>query len=144
MYFRSSSGSHEHSEGTRKNFSHRMTHIKPADPVSINETRQPSFDNNHATSGAENAGPANVPALKIAVASPRSLTGNHCLTTFPEVGKEAASPAPRASLVASIPPNVVETPVSIPDIDQIVTDKPLTNRVPMRSIIQPQGRRKKQ
>jgi hypothetical protein len=85
-----------------------------------------------------------VPALKIAVASPRSLAGNHCRTTFPAVGKEAASPAARANRVVNIPPNAVATPVSIPAIDQIVTDNALTKRVFMRSVIHPQCSRKTQ
>src|SRR5450631_1466012 len=144
MYFRSSSGSQEHSEGDRKNASHNATQTKPRDPVIMNDMRQPCVSNSHATRGAENAGPANVPALKIAVASPRSLAGNHCLTTLPEVGNEAASPAPRANLVANMLPKVAATPVSIPAIDQIVTDKPLTQRVPIRSAIQPQSKRKRQ
>src|ERR1035438_3950621 len=102
MYFRSSSGSQEHSEGNQKNASHNATHTKPRDPVIMNDMRQPCVSNNHATSGAENAGPAKVPALKIAVASPRSLAGNHCRTTLPEVGNEAASPAPSAKRVANM------------------------------------------
>src|SRR5258708_21919066 len=110
----------------------------------MNEKRQPSLSKSHATNGAEKAGPAKVPALKMAVARPRSFGGNHCLTTLPEVGNEAASPAPKANLLANIPKKLVATPVSIPAMDQIVTDKPLTVRVPRRSDIHPQSRRKMQ
>src|SRR5580704_9219340 len=110
----------------------------------MKDTRQPSFSNSHATKGAEYAGPAKVPALKIAVASPRSLAGNHCRTTLPDVGNEAASPPPRANRVTNMLPKVAATPVSIAAIDHIVTEKPFTHRVPMRSAIQPQNKRKKQ
>src|SRR5580693_7478610 len=140
MYRRSCSGNHGHSAGARKNFSHRITQIKPTDPVIMNETRHPSFTSNQATRGAENAGPA----LKMAVASPRSAGGNHCLTTLAEVGNEAASPAPNANRVASMPPKLVAIPVNIPAMDQSVTDNPLTHRVPMRSDIQPQSKRNRQ
>src|ERR1700722_13661539 len=144
MYFRSSSGSQEHSEGGRKNFNHKITQTNPSEPVIMNETRHPSFSNSHATRGAENAGPAKLPALKMAVASPRSFAGNHCRMTLPEVGKEAASPAPRANRVASMLPKVAATPVSIPATDQIATDKPLIMRVPARSDSHPHSKRKRQ
>src|ERR1700728_4104062 len=107
----------------------------------MKDTRQPSFSNNHATRGAEKAGPAKLPALKMAVATPRSFAGNHCRTTLAEVGNDAASPAPRASLVINMPANVVATPVSIPAIDHSVTERPFTHRVPMRSDNQPQSNR---
>src|ERR1700686_1093006 len=129
MYFRSSSGSQEHSAGGRKNLTHKNTQTNPREPVIMKETRHPSLSNSHATRGAENAGPAKLPALKMAVASPRSFAGNHWRITFPEVGKEAASPAPNANRVASILPKVVATPVSIPATDQIATDKAFTVRV---------------
>src|ERR1700730_13991698 len=114
MYFRSSSGSQEQSEGGRKNFNHKITQTNPREPVIMNETRHPSFNSNPATRGAENAGPAKLPALKMTGASPRAVAGNHWRITFPEVGNEAASPAPRANRVASMLPKVAATPVSIP------------------------------
>src|SRR5579863_736742 len=144
MYSRSCTDNQEQADGTRKNVSHRTTQKKPSDPVIMNDIRQPCLSSNHATKGAENAGPAKVPALKKAVARPRSLAGNHWRTTLPEVGNEAASPAPNASRVANMLPKVAATPVSIPAIDQIVTDKPLTQRVPIRSEMKPQTNRNRQ
>src|SRR5258708_26155949 len=101
----------------------------------MNEKRQPSLSKSHATNGAEKAGPAKVPALKMAVARPRSFGGNHSPTTMPEVGNDAASPAPKDNLLANIPKKVVDTPLSIPAMDQIVTAKPVTGRVAQRANI---------
>ena len=60
-------------------------------PVITKDMRHEVFSTSQATSGAATAGPAKVPVLKMAVARPLSLAGNHCLTTFAAMGNEADS-----------------------------------------------------
>src|SRR5664280_395 len=96
-YLRSSSFSQVHSAGGLKNAYQRIAQRIPTTPVITNDIRHPVCRISQATKGADNAGPAKVPALKMAVAKPRSLAGNHCRTTLPQIGNEAASPIPRLS-----------------------------------------------
>src|SRR6202042_303897 len=98
----------------------------PIAPVITKDIRQPACRTSQATMGADAAGPAKVPALKIAVASPRSPAGNHCLTILPEVGRDADSPTPSASRLASMLAKPVAAPVNMEANDQIVTDTALT------------------
>src|SRR5579864_2663239 len=128
----------------RKNLSHKNTQSRPTAPVATNDIRQPVLSTSQATMGADTAGPAKVPALKIAVANPRSLAGNHCLTTLPDVGKDAASPTPNTSIVANILPKPTAAPVSMAATDHKDTENPLTLRVPTRSTVQPHGMRQRQ
>ena len=99
-------------------------------PVITNDIRQPACSTSQATIGADSAGPAKVPALKIAVAKPRSLAGNHCRTTLPQIGNEAASPTPSPSRAANMLANPTVAPVAIPPSDQSTMEIVPTLRLP--------------
>src|SRR5579872_1083326 len=108
-------------------------------PAATNESLQPILSTVHATIGADTAGPANVPALKIAVARPRSRGGNHCRTTLPAVGRDAASPTPKSNIGASMVPRPEAAPVNMAATDHRDTESPFTLRVPIRSESHPHG-----
>src|SRR4051795_6691584 len=71
-----------------------MSHTKPMAPVSTNAGRQPQRAAISGTAMGATMAPMLVPALKMPVASARSLFGNHSATVLIDAGKLAASPTP--------------------------------------------------
>lgn len=117
-------------------------HTRPRAPVTTNEPRQPMTVTSQPTNTAPIAGPANGPALRIAIARPRSERGAHSRTTRPPAGYVAASPAPKPSRVSSSAPKFVAAPVSIAATDQTPMLSAVVNRVPQRSTASPVGIKK--
>src|SRR6266404_6326854 len=78
-----------------------MSHTNPSAPVAMNAQRQPHLIVIHGTASGVMMAPTLVPALKIPVASARSLLGNHSATHLMLAGKTPASPNPSAKRAAA-------------------------------------------
>src|SRR6266478_902741 len=97
MYL-SSSGVHcGCSSGLRYIRSQSASHTNPSDPVNKNAQRQPRDLAIHGMNRGVIIAPTLVPALKIPVASARSLFGNHSATLLILAGKTPALPNPSAA-----------------------------------------------
>src|SRR2546427_12967546 len=95
------------SSGLRYSVSHRTSHKNPVRPVTTKVHRQPYVSVSHGTVTAATSTPTFVPALKIPVASARSLRGNHSATVLMHAGKFPASPNPSAKRAKLKPVTVV-------------------------------------
>src|SRR4029079_8566434 len=111
--------------------------MNPSAPVVMNAARQPHVSVIHGTMIGVMIAPTFDPALKIPVASARSLEGNHSATVLIDAGKLPDSPNPRAKRAALKPAVVLASAVDIADTLQITTEAANPRRVPMRSITRP-------
>lgn len=86
MWSRSELVSQRLCSGSRNHTSHGTSQTSPITPITQNMTCQPCWLSSHAASSDPTAGPAYAPALKIAVARPRSPSGAHSRVIRPHAG----------------------------------------------------------
>ena len=141
IFSRSSAPSHLAFSGWSNQISQASSQTNPVAPTTTKEPRQPIWLMIQATSKAPIAGPACVPAMKIALVMPRSPAGIHSRTTRPPAGKVVASPTPMASRVPISETKFHDAPVSMVAADQIVMPAALMALVPSRSTRIPIGMR---
>src|ERR1041385_2129158 len=81
----------------------KITQINPTKPVAMNAACQCHVSAIQGTIAGARTAPTLVPALKIPVASARSLLGNHSATVLIAAGKLPDSPIPSAKRAAPNP-----------------------------------------
>src|ERR1700682_431513 len=114
---------------------------RPRPPVATNAHCHPHRRAIHGTTSGVRMAPVFVPALKIPVASARSLWGNHSATALMEPGKMADSLTPSIARANENPAAVLANAWPIAAILHATTAVAKPRRTPLQSITRPAARK---
>src|SRR5690554_6335201 len=126
-------------EGISYSIHQKINHTKPNDPVIQKTSCQPWFLNIKGTISKANTTPTLVPELKMPVAKPLSLLGNHSATAFMAAGKLPASPTPNPTRATEKPKTLRATACNIPAALQITMEIEYPSLVPTLSTNHPKN-----
>jgi len=127
--------------GLRYSASQSPSQRNPRPPVATNAQRHPNVNAIQGTTSGVTIAPVLVPALKIPVASARSLFGNHSATALIAPGKLADSPRPSRARAAENPAVVRARAWPIAATLQATTATANPRRTPTRSSHRPTTRK---